>query len=358
MTYQLKNLNVASLDFDNIKQSLSTFFKQQNELKDLDFDNEASSVNLLLNMLATVTAYNGVYAQYGYVNSFATTANILESVLGIASNNSVLIVPTQSASVQRTVTAVGATLAPYSAFTAQATNGANIFFFNLEQVPINTAKSINLYSGSAVLTYTNYDYTTQSCELPYTVNPNSISMLVTDTSTNITKEWTKVDKSATTVSGNNTHFTVINGPKGYIVTNNFSSSQTISTAYKVSVKAIIGNGGLGNNASITSRADTQFNTSAFPAGGYDLISVNQAKYSLLFKATGQERCVTMRDYKNAIMSSKLPYTDDESNITVSNGSYPAQVKVYVKNLSTDDQATLMSYLQEKALAGISIVYSL
>ena len=50
MTYQLTNLNVASLDFDDIKSSLISFLEQQSDLKDLDFRNEASSVNLLLNI--------------------------------------------------------------------------------------------------------------------------------------------------------------------------------------------------------------------------------------------------------------------------------------------------------------------
>lgn len=358
MTYNLKNLNVSSLDFDNIKESLISFLEQQNDLKNLDFRNEASSVNLLLNILATATAYNGVYAQYGYVNSFATTANLLESVLGIAANNSVLVAPTLSASTRRTVTSVGSTLSAYSTFDAKSTNGASIFFFNLEEVPKNTAKSIVLYSGYETVSYTNYGYTTQSCELPYAVNPETISFYVIDIATNNTVQWTRVDKTAGTVSGNNTHFTVINGPLGYIVTNNFSSSQTITTSSKVVVKAINGNGGLGNSAEISPRSDATFNTSDSPSGGYDTITVDRAKYSLLFKATGQDRCVTISDYKNAILSSGIDGTDDETTITVANGSYPGQVKVYVDGLSSSNQALLLSYLSDRTPAGISVTYSL
>ena len=79
MTYQLKDLSVASLDFDDIKSSLISFLSAQPELSDLDFTNPASTTNLLINMLSTVTAYNGVYAQFGYVNSFATTTNLLHA---------------------------------------------------------------------------------------------------------------------------------------------------------------------------------------------------------------------------------------------------------------------------------------
>lgn len=358
MTYNLKNLNVSSLDFDNIKSSMTNFFEQQSDLKDLDFRNEASAVNLLLNMLATATAYNGVYAQYGFTNSFATTATVLESLLGIASNNSVLLKPVSSSFVNRTVNAIGVSLAEYSPFSARATNGSDIYFFNTEEISANTAKSINLYSGNEVVTYTNYDYTTQSCELPYSVDPNTINFYETNVSTGVVTKWTYVDKSATTTTSNNTHYTVVNGPKGYIVTNHFASSKTITTASTVTVKAVTSNGSLGNSATIFARSDTSFGTFDLPSGGYDLIGITEAKSSLLFKATGQERCVTIRDYKNAILSSGISGTNDESLITVQNGSYAGQVKVYVSNLGLIEQQQLMDYLAARTIAGIAVVYSL
>jgi hypothetical protein len=95
MSYQLKNLNVASLDFSDIRTSLIKFFKEQPDLADIDFENNASAANMLINILATATAYNGIYAQFGYVNSFATTTTLMQSILGIAANSSVLIAPVQ-----------------------------------------------------------------------------------------------------------------------------------------------------------------------------------------------------------------------------------------------------------------------
>lgn len=355
MTYNIKNLNVASLDFDDIKTSLTTFLEKQNDLKDLDFRNEASAVNLLINILSTVTAYNGVYAQYGFINSFATTATVLESLLGIASNNAVLIVPTASAKTNRTVTAT-TVLPEYSTFDARGTNGSSVFFFNVEGITANASKSINLYSGTDVVSYTNYNYDTQSCEIPYTINPETVNFYETDVYTGVETKWTRVEKSSLTNTSNNTHFTIINGPRGYIVTNNFASSRTITTSSKIVVKGIVSNGAAGNNASITARANTIFGTSAAPVGGYDLISVAQARSSLLFKATGQERCVTIRDYKNAIMSSGIPGTSDESLITVVNGPLSGQVNVSVTNLGNLEQEQLISYLSELAPVGITVIY--
>jgi hypothetical protein len=356
MTYQLQNLNVASLDFDNIKSSLISFLEQQSDLKDLDFRNDASSVNLLLNILSTVTAYNGVYAQFGFINSFATTANILESVLGIAANSSILVAPVQSASTSRTIIANGATLEDYSTFKARATNGADIFFFNIEKVSLGSSKSIVLYSGNEVVSFTNYDYETQTCVLPLNIDPATINMYETSIGSSTVTKWTRVEKSSTTQTGNNTHFTVINGPNGYVVTNNFSSSREINTSSTVLVKAIVSNGNVGNNATIFNRSDVLFGTSKLPSGGYNQISVAEAKAKLLFKATGQERCVTVKDYKNAIISSGISGTSDESLISVVSGNYPGQVKIYVNGLSSSGIAQLLDYLSDKTVLGISVVY--
>ena len=357
MTYQIQNLDVASLDFDDIKASLIEFFKQQPDLADIDFDNTASTANMLVNILATATAYNGVYAQFGYVNSFATTTTLLQSILGIAANTSVLVSPIQGASTTRTVNASGATLEDYATFLATSTNGADTYFFNINSVPISTSKSITLYSGSQVSSFTNYDYETQSCELPYTVDPRTINFYETATGSGVVTKWTRVDKGTTSTTDNNKTFTVINGPKGYIVTNNFVTSQTISTNSTVLVKAVISNGDEGNNATINARSNMAFATFAQPFGGYDLITVEQARYKLLFNATGQDRCVTINDYVNAILSSGISGTANESLITVQNDCcIPGRVKVYAQGLSSANQTYLMAYLSPKIAAGITLVY--
>lgn len=356
MTYQLQNLNVASLDFDDIKESLITFFENQNDLKDLDFRNEASAVNMLINILATATAYNGVYAQFGFVNSFATTANVLESILGIASNSSVLIAPIQSAKTTQTITTKNIQLQDYSTFNARATNGADIFFYNTESIGTGDSKSVQLYSGTEIVSFTNYDYDTQSCFLPFTVDPATISMYENEINSSSIVKWTRVDKSASTSTSNNTHFTVLNGPNGYIVSNNFASSKEVTTKSTILIKAIVSNGNIGNNASIFPRSDIIFGTNNLPYGGYNQISVDEARSKLLFKATGQERCVTLTDFRNAILSSGISGTSDESLISVSNSSYPSQVKVYVVGLSSANSAALMSYLSDKIVAGTTVVY--
>jgi hypothetical protein len=359
MTYQLQNLDVSSLDFDDIKTSLVSFFKQQPDLSDLDYDNNASTTNLLMNMLATVTAYNGVYSQFGYINSFATTTTLLQSLLGIASNNSVMITPTQGASTVGSIITAGNTLQEYTTFLATATNGGNLYFFNIDAINANTNATLTLYSGTQVVSYTNYDYNTQSCQLPYTVDPRTIKFYTAPVNSSIITRWTKVDQDATASFGNQTTFTVINGPEGYIVTNNFPSAQTITTASTVLIKAVVSNGISANNSTLVQRPDVSFVSASVPSGGYDQISVELARYKLLFNATGQNRCVTIADYVNAILSSGLDGTTDSSLITVQNDpNTPGTVKIYVSGLSTTNQSLLIDYLSSKTVAGINLTYSL
>lgn len=358
MTYNLQNLDVASLDFDDIKNSLITFFKAQPDLADIDFDNPASSANLLINILATVTAYNGIYAQFGYSNSFATTTTLLPSLLGIASNASVLIAPTQGASTTRTITVGGTTLDAYTTFTGVASNGSNVYFFNIDPVNANSSGSVVLYSGSEVASYTNYDPVTQSCQLPYSVDPRTITMYETPIGATVATEWTRVSKASTATSSENKIFTVINGPQGYIVTNNFPSARTVPTSSSILIQAVVSNGTLGNNASIAARSGTFFNTQAQPSNGYELISVDVARYKLLFEATAQDRCVTVNDYVKAILSSGISGTSDESLITVATDCcIPGVVNVYVTGLSAANQVALMAYLNARSVAGIRLVYT-
>lgn len=358
MAYNLQSLNVASLDFTEIKSSLSNFLKQQTDLSDLDFDNNASAVNMLLNILATATAYNGVYAQYGYLNSFATTSTTLQGLLGIASNNSVLLEPTKTSYTSRTMTtAAGVTLSAYSSFSAINPSGSELFFYNKTEVPPNTVASVTLYSGS-VVTYTEFNYDTQSIDIPYTIDPDTITLEVIDINTNVSEIWTRVTDISKANTANNKHYAIINSNLGYTITTNIPTAQKITTQYKILVTGIISNGSAGNSSVIQSKTGITFNTNALPSGGYDLLTLTQAKTKLKFKAVGRERCVTISDYENAIMDSALPHTSTASNITVQNGSVPGQVKVYVNGMSFSEQLLLLSYLSDKSLVGIEVSYGL
>lgn len=356
MAYNIKDLNVSSLDFTDIVESLTSFLEAQPQLRDIDFRNSASAANMLINILATATAYNGVYSYFGFNESFKISAQNLDSFSGLASNEGILLPFTQSASSQRTIQATQ-NLPSYSSFTAEALDGSLINFFNVDPITIGT-NSYTLYSGSKSVGFTDYNYDGQYLLIPLNIDPRTIKFTTTNVNTGATAAYTKVERGEEATSTGN-YFTVINGPNGYIVTNNFINSNPISLGTRVEVTGIQTNGSKGNDATIIATTGTTFITHTAPSGGYDELSVERARSLILINGNGRKRWVTLNDLKYAVLSSNLIGTDDITKITVSNGSVPGSVKVYVdNNLTAEQQTNLLTYLTNIGPASISISYSL
>lgn len=361
MSYDIKKLNVASLDFDDIRTNLSKFLNAQPDLADIDFTSPGSAASMILNILATATAYNGIYAQMAYTNSWPSSSNMVEPLLGCASLSSILIPYTKSAQCSNTLL-VGpgndgetGPVSEYTAFKAVGVDGSSLFFYNTENIPFGESTSVTLYSGREVITYTNYDYATQSIEIPSFIDPDTISMYVT--TGGATTKWTKVSKGNTTVFGNNNIFCVLHSANGYRITNLLPNATKLTTSSRVAVKGIYSNGTAGNGATIVFPSQITASISSTPSNGYDTLTLNLAKSKFNFNSNGQQRCVTLQDYKNAILSSGISGTDDPDLITVANDSIPCTVKVYVDGLGKVDQESLISYLSSLAVAGISVIYS-
>ena len=74
-----QNLNVTELDFDQIKDNLKNFLKQQSEFNDYNF--EGSGLSTLLDVLAYNTHYNAVAAHYSLNEAFLDSAQIRGNVV-------------------------------------------------------------------------------------------------------------------------------------------------------------------------------------------------------------------------------------------------------------------------------------
>tara|TARA_Y100001972_G_scaffold9947_1_gene10872 strand:- start:1686 stop:3647 length:1962 start_codon:yes stop_codon:yes gene_type:complete len=77
-----KKLNVTELDFDDIKNNLKTFMRNQNDFTDYDF--EGSGINSLLDVLAYNTHYLAMNLNMASNESFLDTASIRSSVVSHA----------------------------------------------------------------------------------------------------------------------------------------------------------------------------------------------------------------------------------------------------------------------------------
>ncbi len=73
------NLNVTELDFEEIKQNLKNYLKQQSEFNDYDFD--GSGMSVLLDVLSYNTHYNALNAHYSLNEAFLDSAQIRGNVV-------------------------------------------------------------------------------------------------------------------------------------------------------------------------------------------------------------------------------------------------------------------------------------
>lgn len=357
MSLDFKNLDVASLDYSDIVTSLTNFLKAEPTLSDLDYDNKASAVSMMVNILATATAYNGVYAQMGYRECFLSTAQLLPSIVGLASNSSVLLEVKKSASTTRNIIVYNTPFSAFTAFPAVTSTGANTYFFAIDTLAANQIhESVTLYCGKEAVQYGNWDFNSQSIVIPLTIDPATIKMYSVDTAGNEVI-WTRVSKSNPAAEQTGYYYTVLNTVNGYLVTSNLPESFNLTTDYTVYVRGVVSNGSDGNSATIYASNNANFVTISTPSGGYNSLSASEARAQVQFAATSQHKCVTITDFENAIVASGITGTDDIDDITVANANQPCTVKVFVIGLSEANQNALLAYLADRAVAGINVIYS-
>jgi hypothetical protein len=82
MALTSNRINVAELDFDNIKENLKNFLRGQDQFKDYDFD--GAGLNILLDVLAYNTHYNNLYTNLAVNEMFLDSAAKRSSVVSLA----------------------------------------------------------------------------------------------------------------------------------------------------------------------------------------------------------------------------------------------------------------------------------
>ena len=82
MAVNEKRLNITEFDFDDVKDNLKVFLKNQSEFKDYDF--EGSGMNIMLDILAYNTHYLGFNANMLANEMFLDSASLRSSVVSHA----------------------------------------------------------------------------------------------------------------------------------------------------------------------------------------------------------------------------------------------------------------------------------
>ncbi len=350
----MSQINIASLDFDDIKQNLKEFLQSQDEFTDYDF--EGSALSVLLDVLSLNTHYMSYYGNMVLTEAFLDSAVKRSSAISIAKHLGYTPVSVRGAVASINVKVIDPddlpptiTIEPYTPFTTTISDNGFNFLTTKAYVASRQGNEYNFLNvevkeGSLQeFSYVVTDPTPKSkYEIPaLNVDTTTISVIVQKSATDITKEIYTLTEDLTKLTGESKVFFLEQNPleryqiyfgdnilgkapiNGNIITIRYLVSQgatsNISDKIDQTFAASASIGG-SNNITVTTNSNS--------TGGRDKESITSIKhYAPKFNAA-KNRCVTSSDFEALIHTN---YSGAES-IAVWGGednSPPIYGKVFV-----------------------------
>ena len=334
----------SDLDFDNIKNSLKTYLKEQPEFADYNF--EASGLSNILDVLAYNTHLNGLIANVGLNESFLASAQLRSSVishaetLGYYARSRVGSFATVNLSITGTgnTTVTTLILPTYTTFTASV-DDISYTFQTLEVVSATNDGAGNFTfktsTGSENITITEGTVKTKtfyvgdtSDEQVYvipdqTIDVSTLSVKAYDTASSSSYTEYQNINDTVRINSNSTVYIIREVPNGYYELT-FSEGNVLGKSPEAGNKIVTTylstKGALANGATIFS-ADSQVDVGgtnynltvtkvADSAGGDDKESITSIKANAPIAFATQQRLVTAEDYKALILEKYSSTIDD------------------------------------------------
>lgn len=327
----MPQLRVTELEFEQIKNNLKTFMKDQSEFSDYDFD--GAGLNVLLDVLAYNTHYNGILSHMLANESFLDSAIKRSSVVSIAKAIGYTPVSTTGAVAYVNITITPSTsytsdfltINKDTTFTASSESGSMTFAvdgsYSANRVDVNGVGSfifenVKLRQGTRVVN--SFVADSQSLRGPFTIPNENV-----DTSTIIVRvQNSRTDLTLTTFLPYNNIIDVDSDSKVYYLDEEFDGlynirfgdnviGKELEPGNLVVVESLVSNGPKGNALSrfapssvITGGGETiSIGTVTKAAGGRNKESIDSVRFNApLFNAT-KGRVVTSSDYETLIKQS-------------------------------------------------------
>jgi len=384
-----KRLSVTEFDFDEVKDNLKVFMRNQTEFKDYDF--EGSGLSALLDVLAYNTHYLGFNANMLANEMFLDSSQLRSSVVSHAKT---LGYSTKSARASKAVlnvylntTNTSATMPAGTVFTASVGDSSYQFVTIQEVIAANIGtvipfNNLSVYEGSFVST--RYTTDTQNVEQRFLINDNradttTLTVKVQNSSSDSTSTtYTLATDIAALTSTSNVYFLqeVEDGKFEIyfgdgILGNAVEDENIIILNYVVTNKgAANGASTFANSAAIDAVNSVNVSTVSSSAGGSEPETIQSIKYNAPLDYASQGRCVTIEDYKTYVKQ-LFPNTQAVSVWGGENGSYNSSTgvsdiaeygKVFLSvksttglNLNEVQKAQLVTDLASYTVASISPV---
>ena len=359
----MATIKSSDLDFDQIKSKLKTYFRQQSEFADYDFD--ASGLSNILDVLAYNTHINGLIANFSLNESFLSTAQLRSSVLAHAetlgyfprSKTGAYAELEISVLISNTPRPSSVTLPAYTSFTAS--NGSESYSFQTTEAYTAVPNRDGLYQfktsdGSTTLrvvegslkTKTFIVGETSDNQIYVIPDPNldTSTMLVRvyDSPTSTSFETYLNINNVIRLNNQSTVYQIREVPNGYyeISFSNYNIvGKTPLSGNKIVIQYLSSSGPDANDAEVfVPENDLTINGLNYPlivtplsasAGGSEKETIQSIKSNAPVAFASQRRMVTAQDYEALILSNYSSVVDDVIAWGGNDNVPPVYGRVYV-----------------------------
>ena len=314
-----KRLTVTEFDFDEVKDNLKVFMRNQTEFKDYDF--EGSGLSALLDVLAYNTHYLGFNANMLANEMFLDSSQLRSSVVSHAKTLGYTTRSATSATANVNVflntTNVSATMPAGTVFTSSV-GDTSYQFVTIQSVTALLQGStilfddVVIYEGSYVST--RYTVDVQNVEQRFLINNDradtttlTIKVQNSLADTTLTTYILATDIATLTSTSNVYFLQEVEDGKYEIYFGDGILGSTLEDGNIVIMNYIVTNKGVADGAAVfvsSAAIDTvnsvNVRTLSPSAGGAEPESIESIKYNAPLDYASQGRCVTTEDYKTYV----------------------------------------------------------
>ena len=345
MALNEKRLKVTELDFDDIKDNLKVFLKNQTQFKDYDF--EGSGMNILLDTLAYNThylAYNtNMVANEMFLDSSSLRSSAVSHAKALGYEVGSARAPVATINIVLSTTAATKTMPAGTAFSTTV-DGTSYQFVTVSDVTSNNIgnainfDSTEIYEG----TYVTTKYLVDSSDIDQRFiltdprsDTNTLTVKVQNSTTDTTTTtYTKATDISQLSSSSTVYFLQeIEAGRFEVYFGDGVVSAGLSDGNVVQLQYVVTNKTEANGAStfsspsaIDSVTDITVTTVASATGGAEPESINSIKLNAPLDYAAQGRAVTVNDYKTFVRR-LFPNTQAVSVFGGEDGSYDTSTGV-------------------------------
>jgi len=339
----MTTIQSTQLDFDAIKNSLKTYFAQQSEFSDYNF--EASGLSNILDVLAYNTHMNGLIANFALNESFLTTAALRSSVvshsesLGYTPRSKTAAVAYLNLRLVNTLNGRSATvvLPAYTKFTSSV-DGVS---YNFQTIIPYTASddgsgnyvfatstgsaSIPVYEGrQSTKTFLVGETTEEQIYVipDENLDTATLDIKVYDTASGSSYSSYTSLRTAVTIDANSRYYDAHEAPNGYWeihFSDGLTTGQAPTAGNKIVVTYLSTNGSVANRSNrFTATTTVSMDNASYnltttvasaSAGGSDKETISSIRRNAPIAFAAQQRLVTALDYKGVILANYGAVTD-------------------------------------------------